>query len=224
MERVFDRQWHEKAALADGRKVELRLLLPEDAPLLAHGFEKLSADSRYRRFHGTRGKLTPEELRYLTEINGENHFALGALDAKSNEGLGVARFVRLPREPRVAEPAVTVIDSAQKKGLGSLLLKRLAEAAQERGIDLFRCFVLADNQPMRDLLKQLDLPAPSCEAGVLQFDMPVEKLTAAAPTWHRGHPFHQLLVAAATGALLVADVVDHIRHWIADRRQHPPAL
>lgn len=207
-----------KAALADGRNVELRLVRPEDAPLLAEGFEKLSADSRYRRFHGIRGRLTPEELRYFTELNGENHFALGALDAKSGEGLGVARFVRVPREPRVAEPAVTVIDSAQKKGLGSLLLKRLAEAAQERGIDSFRCFVLADNKAMLDLLKQLDLPAPTCEAGVLQFDVPVEKVTAAAPTWHRGHPFHRLLVATATGALLVADAVDHIRHWIAQHR------
>jgi len=111
---------------------------------------------------------------------------------------------------------VTVIDSAQKKGLGSLLLKRLAEAAQERGIDSFRCFVLADNKPMIDLLKQLNLPAPTCEAGVLQFDVPVEKVIAAAPAWQRGHPFHRLLVATATGALLVADAIDHIRHWIAE--------
>ena len=79
MERVFDRQWQEKAALADGRDVVLRLLRPEDAPLLAEGFEKLSAGSRYRRFHGIRGRLTAEELRYFSE----NHFALGALDVLS---------------------------------------------------------------------------------------------------------------------------------------------
>jgi nicotinate phosphoribosyltransferase len=95
------------------------------------------------------------------------------------------------------------------------LLKQLAGAAQERGIGSFRCFVLSSNEPMRDLLKRLDLPAPTCEAGVLQFDVPLERLSAAAPTWQRGHPFHDLLVAAATGALLVADVVEHVRHWIA---------
>ncbi len=217
MERLFDSRWHERAVLSDGRKIELRLLRPEDAPLLAEGFEKLSPESRYRRFHGTRGNLTPDELRYLAEIDGENHFALGALDARTGEGLGVARFVRLPREPRIAEPAVTVIDSAQKKGLGSLLLRQLADAARERGIESFRCFVLSSNEPMRDLLQRLDLPAPTTEAGVLRFDLPLEKLTAAAPAWQRGHPVHDLLVAGATGAFLVADAVEHVRHWIAQR-------
>jgi GNAT superfamily N-acetyltransferase len=216
MGRLFDTQWHEQAVLSGDRKVELRMLRPDDAPLLAEGFERLSPESRFRRFHGVRGKLTPDELRYLTEINGENHFALGALDARSREGLGVARFVRLPGEPTVAEAAVAVIDSAQKKGLGTLLLQRLAGAARERGIDSFRCFVLSSNEPMRNLLKRLNLAAPTCEADVLQFDVPVEKLETAGPTWQRGHPFHDLLVAAATGALLVADVVEHVRHWIAD--------
>jgi GNAT superfamily N-acetyltransferase len=195
----------------------LRILRPEDAPLLAEGFEKLSPESRYRRFHGIRGKLSAGELRYLTEIDGENHFALGALDARTGEGLAVARFIRSSADPRVAEPAITVIDSAQKKGLGSLLFRRLAAAARERGVEWLRCFVVESNGPMRDLLRQLDLSASRCEAGVLQFDIPVEKLAAADPGWEREHPLRRLFVAAATGALLVADAVQQVHHWVAHR-------
>jgi len=152
---IFDAAWREKATLSDGRKIELRLLRGDDAPLLAAAFEKLSNESRVRRFHGARLQLSADELRYLTQIDGENHFALGAIDAADGEAVGVARFIRLPQEPGVAEPAVTVIDEVQGKGLGRLLLFRLGAAARERGVDWFRCAILATNEPLRDLVNRL---------------------------------------------------------------------
>ncbi|HUJ29226.1 MAG TPA: isochorismatase family protein [Myxococcales bacterium] len=219
MERAFDARWRERALLSDGRKVELRTVQPEDAPLLVEGFAKLSKESRYRRFHGARGPLSPDELKYLTRLNGENHFALGAVDAKSGEGLGIARFIRLPAEPHVAEPAVTVIDSAQGRGLGTMLLLRLVAAARERGIESFRCLVLADNQPVRNLLKELGLPPrPRKQNAALEFDVPLANIELSA--LERGHPIHGLLVAAATGALLAADIVEHVRHWLAQHVGH----
>ena len=69
---IFDAAWREKATLSDGRKIELRLLRGDDAPLLAAAFEKLSNESRVRRFHGARLQLSADELRYLTQIDGEN--------------------------------------------------------------------------------------------------------------------------------------------------------
>lgn len=227
VERLFDDRWREKSLLTDGRQVELRMLKGDDAPLLAAGFGKLSPVSRYRRFHGTRGQLTADELRYLTELDSENHFALGALDALTGEGLGVARFVRLPREPTVAEPALTVIDPVQRKGLGRLLLLRLAAAAEERGVESFRFLVLASNEPMRDLLKQIALAAEQKRDGdVLQFDVPLAQLKMAIPPLEPGHPLHEFLVAAATGALLLADIVEHVRHWLVQHsvsQQHDEA-
>jgi len=216
--RIFDAAWREKAALSDGRKVDLRLLRPDDAPLLALGFEKLSDESRVRRFHGPHPQLSADELRYLTQIDGENHFALGALDAARGEGLGVARFVRLPQEPRVAEPAAAVIDQVQGKGLGRLLLFRLGAAARERGVDWFRCAILANNEPLRDLVNRL-VPdvVQKLDGDVLRFDIPLAQLEGAAPKMERDHPLHPLLVATATGALLLAHTAEHVRHWIADR-------
>jgi GNAT superfamily N-acetyltransferase len=216
--RIFDAAWREKATLSDGRKVELRLLRPDDASLLAVGFEKLSDQSRFRRFHGPRPQLSADDLKYLTQIDGENHFALVALEAATGEGLGVARFVRLPKEPRVAEPAAVVIDEIQGTGLGRLLLFRLGAAARERGIDWFRCAILANNEPLRDMVNRL-VPdvVQKLDGDVLRFDIPLAQLEGAAPAIERDHPFHPLLVATATGALLLAHTAEYVRHWISDR-------
>ena len=52
----------------------------------------------------------------------------------TDEGIGVARFIRSKTDPGAAEAAVAVIDDWQKKGVGTLLLLRLAAAAREREI------------------------------------------------------------------------------------------
>ena len=222
MPRVFGRDWTEESALADGRKVVVRVLRPEDAPLLAKGFEQLSAESRFRRFHGARGPLTTDELRYLTGIDGEDHFALGAVDAKSGEGLGVGRFVRVAGEPTVAEPALAIVDAAQRRGLGRFLLARLAAAAQERGIESFRCLVLSSNQPMRRLLAKLALPLHATREGeVLRIEIPVAQLRSVPVDPPRGL-LHELLVAAAAGGFLVADLAGHLREWLGPHDAPPP--
>ena len=220
-ERLFNAAWREKAVLANGRRVVLRLLRPEDAPLLAAGFEKLSPESVYRRFHAARGRLSPDELRSLTALDDENHLAIGALDARTGEGLGVGRFIRLPAERKVAEGAFTVVDSAQRKGLGRLLLLRIAAAAKERGVEWLRCRVLASNAPMLELLKGLSLPLrPTRDGYVLQLDVPLAELDVDVSARRRGHALHNLFVAVATWALLVADVAESMAHWIA-RHSHP---
>jgi GNAT superfamily N-acetyltransferase len=166
-------EWHELAWLPDGTAVLLRLLRPEDAPLLLEGFERLSPDSRYRRFLSAKPRLSDAELRYLTELDGVDHVAIAALDARGH-GVGVARFVRLRDEPGVAEPALTVIDEAQHRGLGRLLLTRLAAAAREREIVRFRSTVLAENRPMRALLRGLHPDAPQVvRDGEVMVEIPV---------------------------------------------------
>lgn len=92
---------------------------------LAHGMDNFSPESRYQRFLGARADLSASDLRYLTEIDGVDHFAFGAL-VWPDEGVGVARFVRFDHEPEIAEPAIAVIDSYQNRGLGRLLFSMLS--------------------------------------------------------------------------------------------------
>jgi len=68
---------------------------------------------------GASGDLTADELDYLTELDGVDHFALGALatDAEGQaQGVGVARFVRFGDETDSAEPTVAIVDEYQGRG------------------------------------------------------------------------------------------------------------
>ena len=144
--------------LAGGQRVTLRLVRPDDKPLLARGFERASERTRYLRFFASRERLTRSELRYLTEVDQQTHFAMGAVHTQADgtqDGVAVARFIQLPDEPKVAEPAIAVLDGWQNKGLGRALLLRLMHAAHERGYDRLRSEVLADNDTARVLLREL---------------------------------------------------------------------
>jgi GNAT superfamily N-acetyltransferase len=156
--RLFSASYEELVELGDGQAVRLRLLRPDDGPYLRSGLARMSPESRYARFMGERHDLSDAELRYLCQIDGMDHFALGAVaidpDGKA-EGVAVARFVRLEGEPHVAEPAIAVVDAFQGRGLGRIMLHRLASASLERGITTWRASFLPSNRRIRYLLSRL---------------------------------------------------------------------
>ncbi len=199
--RRFDASYRETVVLQDGTSVDLRLVRREDAPLLIEGFKQLSAKSRYMRFFASKGSLSPAEVKYFTEIDGESHFAFGAvlLRDRREEGVGVARFVRLRDEPDVAEPAITVIDRLQGKGLGRILLERLIAAARERGIRRFRFEVVSGNTRMRNLVRDVIPDAPQNDEGTtIRFDVPLESHPPDDAGVAPRHPvLHRILSLAA---------------------------
>ena len=154
----YGADYQEIITLSDGTALCLRLIRPHDKQKLAEGFERLSAESRFRRCFSLKNALTLEELRFFTELDGEQHFAIGAIqlnaDGSEGEGIGGARFIRLADEAEVAEFALAVVDKWQGMGLGRILLERLAQAAAERGISDFRCYLMTENMPLRGLLKR----------------------------------------------------------------------
>lgn len=158
----FHPDWAEDVVLADGTAVRLRIIRPSDREKLIAGLARLSPESQYLRFFTTKVKFTEAELRYLTEIDGRDHFAIVAgviqPDDTEGEGVAIARFVRLAEEPDVADPAIVVIDDMQRRGLGQLLMERLIDAAVERGIRRFRTEFLAINRPMKELLANMSAP------------------------------------------------------------------
>ncbi len=178
--RVFTASYVERVTLRDGTPLVLRLVTPEDKAMLRRGFERWSQESRYARFFSAKTKLTDEELAYLCDVDQESHFALGATrEDDPSAGLGIARFIRLPEqeigEPVTAEAAIAVADDVQGQGLGRILLEHLVTAAAERGIERFRCEVLAANASMKALIEKI-APVRSVEvsSGVMSidFDLP----------------------------------------------------
>lgn len=193
---------HEEHVLADGTRLTLRHVRPEDAAELQRGLARLSPQSRYRRFLQPITELTVEQLDYLTRVDGKGHVAIVAL-RDDGDGLGIARFIRLQAEPEVAEAAITVIDEAQGKGIGRLLALTLARAAYERGVRRFRGRVLADNVAVRQLLDEVGaVVGPRDENGALAFDVELTP-TPFTPGSRLDAVARQLLRFAARAGLFV---------------------
>jgi len=186
--------WAEDAVLDDGTRVRLRAVRPDDKELLARAFGKLSAETRYRRFFSAKDRLSEAELKYLTEVDGRDHLAIGA--TCDGEGVGIARFVRLRDRPDVAEAAIVVVDDKQGRGLGRLLLARLAQAARERGVTRFRSDVLSRNQAARSLLLEHapDAEVVSSTGDAVTIEVPLPELPPDQPK--REGPFRLLSLFA----------------------------
>lgn len=136
-----------------GRPVLLRPVRPEDSALLRAALRRLSPESRYQRFHAHVSDLPPAAWQYLSRVDGHDHVAIVAIALPATL-VGVARFIRLPKEPRAAEVAVTVVDEYQRKGIGTWLLDALSGGARERDIDELVAYALAENTAIRRLLER----------------------------------------------------------------------
>ena len=202
---VAARDWPVHARLRDGTAVAVRPLTPDDRAALADGFQRLSARSRFHRFHSLSERLTEQQLRYLTEIDQRDHIAIAAFG--DDRLVGVARAVRLGGEPAVAEAAVTVEDSYQGRGLGTLLLTLLAEVARANGVATFRSYVLAENAAMLDLFAQLGATRGSAGPGMYVVDFPVPDDPDTLPRTAAGRAVR----AASRGDLPVLDL--HLPIW-----------
>lgn len=164
--------------LSDGTTIVVRPLRPEDRVLLVEGFARLSAQSRYRRFLRPVTSLSDRELTYLTDVDHQDHYALGAVTLDGGTGAGVARYIRTPSEPTVAEAAVVVADEYQGRGIGTVLLRGLADAAHRNGIATLRGWVLGDNarilRPLAHIGARL-IP----DGGVLRVEVDVARVVDA---------------------------------------------
>jgi len=129
--------------LPDGTNVVLRPILPQDKPDLVSILRRLSAESRRLRFHHAKARLTGGELRYLTEIDYQDHFAWCAfiVDDSGTFAIGVARYIRVAPMSDHAEVAIEIVDQYQSRGVGTALIDLLPQTALEHGITCFIAYV-----------------------------------------------------------------------------------
>jgi GNAT superfamily N-acetyltransferase len=144
---------------------------PEDQERLARAYARLGETSRLQRFRSAPPELSQEDLDQLTDVDHTRHDALVALDP-TGEALGVARWVRVPGERGAAEVAFEVVDELQGRGLGTLLLERLAERAEAQGVRRLRALVTLENERMVQLLNRLGATRrDASEDDVIEFEV-----------------------------------------------------
>jgi GNAT superfamily N-acetyltransferase len=127
---------------------------PGDRSALRDVFDGLSDRSRRLRFHGAKPRLRDDEVDVLVDVGRCGREAVAAVDLVSGKVVGLARFVRDERDPRVAEVAFEVVDHCQSSGLGSRLIAELKSVAAQEGVERFRAFVVAGNEAALALLRR----------------------------------------------------------------------
>ena len=108
--------------------VSIRQLRNGDTETVAAVFERLSDESRRRRFGGPKPRLSQSELAALARVDAEHHVLVAY---KDREPVGIARLVR---QGRTAEVAFEVVDEHQGRKIGSALVRVLAADARAAGI------------------------------------------------------------------------------------------
>jgi nucleotide-binding universal stress UspA family protein/RimJ/RimL family protein N-acetyltransferase len=169
--------------LRDGGLVKIRSIAPEDRELLRAAFERLSPESRYRRFFGPMPELSERELDYLTEVDHSDHEALVAIDEQAGGMVGVARFIRTTPAGAVAEPAITVADDWQGRGVGTSLLQALSRRAREEGITRFEAPVLATNAEAIRVLETLGETTKQRDGREVQLSIELPLPDAPSARW-----------------------------------------
>jgi N-acetylglutamate synthase-like GNAT family acetyltransferase len=129
--------------------VTVRPLRRGDRDAIQAIFDRLGPVSRRLRFGGAKNVLLPADLDLLTRVDANHHVLLAYVDG---EPVGVARLVR---DGQVGEVAFAVADRWQDRGIGTLLVDRLAEDARAAGITSFRADIAAENAASLALMRRL---------------------------------------------------------------------
>src|SRR4030095_1450957 len=184
--------------LRDGSRVRVRRIGPGDQQRLCDVSLSLSPEARYQRFRAGIARLSDSQLRDFTELDHADREAWIALDADApgEPAVGVGRYVRLDVAPEVAEVAITVVDSHQGRGLGTLLLSLVCRSAAAHGIEIFRAHTFESNMAMVRLLRDLGAGVRRVDGGVLCLDVPVNADVRRYPDTPTGRAFRA--IAAGT--------------------------
>ena len=167
-------QWPRAIGLKDGSEVVVRPLESGDASELGAAIERLSPESRYRRFLSPIPRLPASHLRSLTDIDHHTREALVAFDPASRRGLGVARWGLLADDPGAAEVAVGVANDKQRLGLASALLRLLLDRAKAEGLREARAATQGENRAALRLLERFGFRRTRSEGGVIEFALALD--------------------------------------------------
>ena len=155
---AYPAQLERDVSLADGGRLHVRPIRPDDAARLQAFHGRLSRGSIFFRFFSHVPVLTDERAAYFTTIDYERRMALVGVEGAGGGELivGVARYDLL--DDGRAELGLIVEDRVQRRGVGKALFWALVAAARERGVRTLVADVLPENDRMLRLLVSTGLP------------------------------------------------------------------
>ena len=160
----------ENVALADGERVLLRPIRPEDEPAHRRFIERCTPEDLQMRFFRATSKFSHDALAVFTKIDYDREMAFIACipaDRGARATLGVARAIADANNER-AEFAILIRSDMKKRGLGRILLEKLIDYQRAHGTKRLVGQVLAHNKPMLELCRTLGFVPEGRHAEVVE--------------------------------------------------------
>ncbi|MDT5030014.1 MAG: hypothetical protein QOC94_185 [Actinoplanes sp.] len=132
--------------LTDGSAAHLRQIRRADAPAIVEFHARMSDRTRYLRYFSPYPKIPERDLERFVNVDHTDREAFVIVSGPRI--MAVGRYERLGPQSPDAEVAFVVEDALQGRGIGSVLLEHLAQAARENGITRFIAEVLPQNGGM----------------------------------------------------------------------------
>ncbi|NJP31648.1 bifunctional acetate--CoA ligase family protein/GNAT family N-acetyltransferase [Micromonospora thermarum] len=212
--------------LSDGTTVQLRPIQPSDAPGIVAMHSRFSERTRYLRYFSPYPRIPERDLQRFVNVDHRDREAFVVL--AGDQIVAVGRYERLGPESPEAEVAFVVEDAYQGRGIGSVLLEHLADAARRSGIMSFVAEVLPANGAMLRVFSDFGYQVQRQFAdGVVHLTFPIAP-TEATLEVQRGREHRtearsvaRLLApggvavygASATGQGVGAAVLGHLRDY-----------
>ncbi len=218
----YPHAWEADVVLKDGGTCHIRPIRPDDADRLRRFHARLSPETVYFRFFAPYPRLTERDVVRFTTVDHNDRAALVA--TIGDEIVGVVRYDRV--EPHEAEVAFVIRDDHQGRGLGTVFLEHIAEAARERGVQRFVAEVLPENTRMMEVFRHAGYDASSAiDDGVVHMTFGIEpSASSMAVTRAREHRAESVSVqrlltprsVAVVGASRDPHAVGHalVRHLV----------
>ncbi|MDQ2923539.1 MAG: GNAT family N-acetyltransferase [Candidatus Dormibacteraeota bacterium] len=163
--------------LRDGSTLAVRPIRVEDESELARFFSALSLESRVLRFFAAVSNADASAKK-MVQVDYVKRYGIVAQAGADQQIVGHAMYVEI--EPRKAELALAIADAYQGRGLGTILLGQLAEAAASAGIETLEAIVRPENHRMLSMLRESGFPVHArSEPGEVHAELPT-KLTPDA--------------------------------------------
>lgn len=151
--------------LDGGRRVRLRLTRPTDARCVRDFLERLSPETRHRRFLSPMPRINESTVEHFTFYDPRERLVLAAtapgLGGEEVVGLADVSFVHTG----VAEIGLVVEEDLQAQGIGRLLSEAIASLAVSRGATHLKAEMLDSSPAVLKLLGELGRTVQSIEDG-----------------------------------------------------------
>ncbi|WP_085314624.1 bifunctional acetate--CoA ligase family protein/GNAT family N-acetyltransferase [Derxia lacustris] len=157
--------------LPGGAECLLRPIKPDDAEMLQRFVRELSSESRYMRFASAMRELSARMLARFTLIDYDREMALAAVAVEKHVDehgetveeervIGISRYITNP-DSTSCEFSLVVADDYARMGLGRRLMHAIMDIARQRGLTEIDGLVLAVNDKMLKLMRDLGFEVKS---------------------------------------------------------------